>query len=285
MEKKDGMMIISGMYTPLITPFKDNQVDAEALRFQIKRQESAQVAGLVVLGTTGEAHSLSSREKECVLAIARESSLPLIVGGTEAVKEADALLVAPPAYIRPTQEGLYRFFSKVAASCDLPIILYNIPSRACCNIEVKTIEQLAKIDNVVAIKECNYQQAGSRVLPLLCGDDQSLLSMMALGAVGAIASTANIVPKQMVELVSYCLANDFEKARELYYKLLPLFYAAGCETNPIPCKAMMNLLGLRAGEPRFPLTPCSKQDELRELLWKLGYLANREELHKPIACC
>ncbi|MCH9704306.1 MAG: dihydrodipicolinate synthase family protein, partial [Chlamydiae bacterium] len=180
---------------------------------------------------------------------------------------------------------IYQYYCQIAAKSDIPIIVYNIPSRCGINIEPQTLERLAKIDTIVALKECNSAQARLGPLTLLCGDDVSLLSMMALGGKGAIASTANFVPKKMVQLIDLCLGNDFNTARSLYYELLPLFEAGGWESNPIPCKMMMDLLGLEAGVPRFPLLECTKEDELRRLLWKLGYLADRDGSPKPTANC
>lgn len=289
-------MTFSGIYTPLITPFKGDQINEAALRQQIERQEEAGVSGLVVLGTTGEAAALSDEEKERILSIAAESSLQLIVGCSgsstkkiiEAVSHfeaADALMISAPAYTRPTQEGIYQHFVAAATATDLPIIVYNIPSRSGVNIEPSTLEKLSLIDNIVALKECNRDQVRRGRLTLLCGDDASILSMMALGAQGAIASSANIIPAEMVRLVQLCLANDFEAARTLFYQLLPLFEAGSWESNPIPCKAMMDLLGLEAGEPRLPLLPCTKIEELRRLLCKLGYLEAVDASRKPIASC
>jgi len=276
-------MTFAGLYTPLITPFKENRLDEEGLIANIKRQEEAGVSGLVLFGTTAEAQTLSSPEQERILEIARDSSLPLIIGCNEAstqrvvervsrLKNVQGLMISAPCYIRPTQDGLYQHFAAAAGATDLPIIIYNNPVRAAVNIEPCTLERLAKIENIVALKECHAAQASASALNLLCGNDDAILSMMAIGAQGAIAATANIIPREMVAFVKACLEGDFEIARQWHYRLLPLFQMGGWESNPIPCKAAMNLMGFAAGEPRLPLLRCTKEKEIEEVLWKLGFL-------------
>ena len=277
-------MTFKGLYTPLITPFLNDTLDEEGLGINIKRQEEAGVAGLVILGTTAETPTLLKEEKARILEIASESSLPQIVvcthpstqGLVEMVKNSkghDALMISAPVYNKPTQEGLYQHFAAAAKATDLPIILYNIPSRTSINIDPTTIARLAKIDNIVAIKECNVDQVAQVLdidIDVLSGEDSAILSMMAMGAKGAVAATANIVPHQLQALVQACLEHDFQNARKIHSMLMPLFRAASWETNPIPCKAAMDILGYPAGSPRLPLLPCTKRTELEEVLCKLG---------------
>ncbi len=276
-------MTFAGLYTPLITPFKENHLDEEGLQTHIKRQEEAGVSGLVLFGTTAEIQTLTDHEQQRILDIAKESFLPIIIGCNEAstqrlvekvsrVKNVQGLMISAPCYSRPTQEGLYQHFAAAARATDLPIIVYNNPVRAAVNIEPRTLERLAKVENIVAVKECHPAQASAYALNLLCGNDDAILSMIAMGAQGAIASTANIIPAEMVAFVKSCLEGDFEIAREWHYRLLPLFQMGGGESNPIPCKAAMNLMGFAAGEPRLPLLPSTKVKEIEEVLWKLGFL-------------
>lgn len=276
-------MICSGLYTPLITPFVHNKLDLEGLKKNIQRQKEAKVAGIVALATTSETPTLTEEEKESILQICQDSQMPLIIGcshsSTEALiqklpdyKMADALLISPPTYNKPTQEGLYQHFAKISEKTSLPIILYNIPSRTSVNIEPTTIGRLVKIANIIGIKECNILQAVEVIqtnIPLLAGDDAWILPLIALGARGAIAAAANVVPYELNTLVQAALHQDFEKARALHSKLFPLFQAGSWESNPIPYKAAMNLMGLPAGEPRLPLLPFSDLPKLEKVLWTL----------------
>lgn len=272
-------MICSGLYTPLITPFRDNKLDEEGLKQNIARQKVC--TGIVALGTTGETPTLTENEKTRILEIAKESGQTLIVGcshsSTEALLEqvqhyemADALLVASPAYNKPTQEGLYRHFSMVAEKSPKPIILYNIPGRTSVNIEPETIARLK--DKVIGIKECNILQAPTTIatgVPVLAGDDAWILPLIALGAKGAIAAGGNVVPEQLNALVELALDGDYETAREIHFKLLPLFKAGSWESNPIPYKGMMELMGLPSGDPRMPLLPFSDKTRLQKVLCAL----------------
>jgi len=282
-----------GVLTAIITPFRqDYELDIEGLKENVNFQIESGVNGLVVLGTTGEAPTISEEEKNVVIKTVIDTSngkLPVIVGvGTYSTKEtikqakkakdlgADGLLIVAPYYNKPTQEGLYLHFKTISEAVDLPIIIYNIPSRTGVNIEVQTLARLSQFNNIVAVKEASgsivqvmdiIESLGDRYT-ILSGDDNLTLPMMALGAKGVISVISNILPKPLVEMVNYALNGNFDKAKELHYKLLPLFKAAFIETNPIPIKTMMNLVGMKAGPCRLPLSPMLPQnlEKLKKVL-------------------
>ncbi|MFN0065195.1 MAG: 4-hydroxy-tetrahydrodipicolinate synthase [Chlamydiales bacterium] len=268
-------MTCSGLYTALITPFKNDRLDEEGLRSMMQRQRSAKVAGVVALGTTAETPTLSQREKERILQIVREEkgSLQLIVNcgcnstweTLEKVEtiEADFLLIAPPAYNKPEQEGLYRHFSMLAERTKTPIILYNHPGRTGVNLTPEIVARLAQFPTIVGIKECsgNIIQAMEYIesgLAILSGDDALILPLILVGGKGAIASSGNLIPFELEELVAFALAGDLTRSLEIQRRFLPLFKAGGLESNPIPLKAALQYLQLPSGEPRLPLTPLSK---------------------------
>jgi len=275
-------MTCSGVYTALVTPFDSTgKVDIEGFRLHIQRQNEAGASGLVVLGTTGEAATLTHPEKEALLKAAKEeaNSLSLMVGcGTysttqtieniqwAADKGCDCALVVSPFYNKPTQEGLFSHYAAICRASPIPIVLYNNPSRTGCNMSLEAIKRIADLPCVIGIKECSggVQQAGELIafakqkrpdFSILCGDDILTLPMMALGADGVISGGANLIPKEMVMLVEACRQGEFKKAREIHHNLLPLFNALSVESHPIPLKAALQLAGLPSGEPRLPLTP------------------------------
>lgn len=284
----------SGLYTALITPFKEGEVDEEGLRLLIQRQKSHGVAGIVLAGTTGEAPTLSAQEKELIIRIGKEEAgpLPLIVGtGSNATNVtientqraadlgADCALVVSPYYNKPTQEGLYQHFKAVAENCPIDLLIYNIPSRTGVNIHTSTLRKIAELPHVVGVKHSSedLSQAADIVaeiktafphFSLLCGDDAHTLPMMALGADGVVSGGSNLFSQEMLSLVSACQREDFVTARALHYQLLPLFKAASLETNPIPIKAALEMVGLPAGAPRLPLNTLSPQnrEKLQEVL-------------------
>lgn len=294
-------MTWSGLYTALITPFKEEKLDEEGLRQNIRTQRASGVDGLVLLGTTGEVATLTEKEKEQILLIGREEAgeLPLIVGtganctqttieNTQKAAEygADSALVIAPYYNKPTQEGLYLHFKAISENSPIDLIIYNIPGRTAVNIEIETLKRISELPNVVGVKESsgNLGQVSEIVsqikrdspnFSLLAGDDSLTLPIMSMGGDGAISGMCNLVPKKMQELVTACLDHDFTYARKVHYELLPLFKAASLETNPIPLKAAMALCGLPAGEPRLPLSPLSSAnlEKLKETLeWSKKFL-------------
>jgi 4-hydroxy-tetrahydrodipicolinate synthase len=263
----------------------------EALRENVRFQIENGVHGLVPLGTTGESPTIREEERKLIIKTVVDevnSKIPVIVGtGTYSTEEAvrlskeaqdlgaDGLLVVAPYYNKPTQEGLYLHFKAISEAVDLPIIVYNIPGRTGVNVEVQTLVRLSQFDNIVAVKEASGNLAqvmdiiealGDRIT-VLSGDDNLTLPIMALGGKGVISVISNLLPKPMVEFVEAALKGDFKKAKELHYHLLPLFKAAFIETNPIPIKTMMNLVGMKAGPCRLPL--CNMQPHNLEKVKKI----------------
>lgn len=274
-------MRFSGAYTALATPFaKDGSLDEPALRRLIRMQLAAGISGLVPCGSTGEAATLTHEEWRRVIELALEESqghVPVIAGvGTNATWKAlelareaetlgaDALLVLVPYYNKPTQEGIFRHFQAVARGTRLPVILYNIPGRTAVNVLPHTLARIAKAcPNVVAVKEAaaSLDQASEMLslLPppfsVLSGEDSLTLPILLAGGTGVISVVGNIAPKETSELVKSWLSGNFKKAQKLHLKMLPLIKALFIETNPIPVKAALELLGVCRGEPRLPLTP------------------------------
>lgn len=292
------MIRLQGVFTALITPFRNGAVDWDALRELIEQQIRGRVAGIVPVGTTGESPTLSCEEHLEVIRFAVEAAAHrcLIVAGTganstaEAVHltreakaiGADATLQVTPYYNKPTQEGLYRHFSTVADEVGLPVVLYNVPGRTGVPIAEATVARLAANPLVVAIKEA----AGSvdRVsairdmcdLTVLSGDDSLTLPMMAVGASGVVSVSSNIIPLQMTEMVEAALAGDFVRAREYHRKYYALFRDQFIETNPVPIKAALAMAGLIAEEYRLPLCELSAEhrEKLAATLKRCGILAS-----------
>ncbi|ADG13559.1 dihydrodipicolinate synthase [Methanocaldococcus infernus ME] len=289
--------MFEGVYPAIITPFKAGEIDYDGLRENINFLIENGVDGLVVVGTTGESPTLSHEEHKKVIEKAVEfvdGRVKVIAGaGSNSTREAielsvfaedvgaDAVLSITPYYNKPTQEGLKRHYSEIAKSINIPIVIYNLPSRTGVNIEIKTLKELSEeFSNIVAIKEANPDL--SRVsetilntnLTVLSGNDELTLPILALGGKGVISVVANIMPKEMVELVRSALNGDFERARELHYKLYPLMKVLFIETNPIPVKTALNLLGRPAGELRLPLCEMSEEHrrELEKVLKDLNLL-------------
>ena len=284
-----------GLYTALITPFdKQGNLDEQGFRENIQYQLDNQVNGLVVLGTTGESPTLAEQETKRIIEIAREeikNQTPLIVGtGSYSTKQtvektcvaeefgADGVLVITPYYNKPTQEGLYLHFKEIARSTSLPIILYNHPGRCGNAITIQTMKRLAEIPNIVGVKEItgsiehlnNLIQAFQIDFPnfaILSGDDNVTFTFLANGAHGVVSVASNLIPNTMKEFIDLCASEDFVSARKLHNQLLPLFNALNIETNPIPIKAVMNLLGFASGACRLPL--CDLQQENRDKLEKV----------------
>jgi 4-hydroxy-tetrahydrodipicolinate synthase len=287
-------MRFAGSYVALVTPFgTDGRLDEDALRRLVRRQLRAGTAGLVPCGSTGEAATLSHEEYRLVITLTIAESLgtlPVIAGvGTNATAKAvelareaeslgaDALLVLAPYYNKPTQEGLYQHFRAVARSTRLPVVVYNIPGRTAVNILPQTLLRIAAdCPNVAAVKEASGSLdqvseivAGApRGFAVLSGDDSLTVPMMAVGAAGVISVVANVAPKQTAAMCAAAQGGDFQKARALHRKLFPLVKALFVETNPIPVKAALGMMGLCGGTPRLPLTsltPGSRALVRREL--------------------
>lgn len=275
----------TGCGTALLTPFKDGKVDLEAFAATVDRQVRAGVHFLVPLGTTGETPCLDDEEKVRLLEVAREHSagLPLLVGcGSNSLQGtlhnidllsshgADAFLVVVPFYNKPTQEGMFEYFRTVAGYAGKPVVIYNVPGRTGSNITAATTLRLAReTGNIIGIKEAsgNYSQICEIIagcpegFSVLSGNDDETLSLMASGAHGVISVASNIAPAQMAALVDALAKDDLVAARRLHYALAPLFRACFVESNPIPAKAAMGLLGLMENSLRLPLVKASEKTE------------------------
>ena len=248
------------------------------------RQVEAGVHFLVPLGTTGETPCLEESEKERILEITMEhrKNLPVVVGGgsnsllhtTESIRRLekyspDAYLIVVPYYNKPTQKGLYEYFKAVAGSTDKAIVLYNVPGRTGLNMTAETTLRLAEIPNIVAVKEAsgNYAQISEIIrnapegFNVLSGNDDETLSLMATGAKGIISVASNIVPAEMAALAEALLDGDMAEARRIHHRLSPLFRNCFIESNPIPVKSAMALMGLIENELRLPLVPASEHTE------------------------
>lgn len=290
--------MFSGSYVAIVTPFSKGKFDEKAMAELIEFQISNGTDGIVPCGTTGESATLSPQEHERVIAATIEivhKRVPVIAGTgsnstdeaiifTKHAKEAgaDGALLITPYYNKPPQEGLYRHFQSVAQAVDLPLILYNIPGRTSVNMLPATVARLSQIDSIVGIKEGSgsLQQVSEIIhrckagFLVLSGDDPLTLPMMAIGGKGVITVTANVAPRDMSEMVSAALSDDYDKARTLHYKLAPLFSALFLETNPIPVKTALAMMGKCGDEVRLPLTPLAKEfhPQLKEALRVTGVL-------------
>ncbi len=277
-----------GSLVALPTPFRDGQLDLEALRRLVDRQIEAGTSGLVPCGTTGEASTLSASEFEAILrAVVEESRgrVPVIAGtGSNSTAAAaarakraralgaDGALVVVPYYNKPTQPGLHAHFETVARESGLPIMLYDVPSRTGRALEVTTIARLAELPGIVALKDACadlaktsavLERVGDRLV-VLSGEDGLTWPMMALGARGAVGVTANVAPAEVAKLIAAAESGAMESARRYHFKLKPLSEALFLETNPIPVKAALAALGLIKDELRLPLV--SMSDEPRRKL-------------------
>ncbi|HTR63890.1 MAG TPA: 4-hydroxy-tetrahydrodipicolinate synthase [Candidatus Binataceae bacterium] len=268
-----------GALTAIITPFRDGAVDEPALRELIEWQIQSGIDGLVPCGSTGESATLSHAEHERVIKITIEQTrkrVPVVAGtGSNSTAEAirltasaremgaDGALLISPYYNKPTQEGIFRHYKTIATSVDLPLIAYNIPGRTGSNIAPETFARMAEVKNVVGVKEASGStEQTSDILRLtnhkftvLSGDDALTVPLMSIGARGVIATIGNVMPREMHDLAAAGLAGDFERARALHYKMLPLMRALFIETNPICVKQAMALMGKCCNELRLPLVP------------------------------
>lgn len=291
------MVDFKGLATALVTPFVDGEVDWKAFRNLVRRQVEAGVDFLVPLGSTAETPCLTDAEKVKILEIAREESngLPIVAGAgsnslTATVQNmrlldghgADAYLIVVPFYNKPTQEGLYQYFKAVAEETDRQVILYNVPGRTGTNMKTETTLRLVEIPNITAVKEASGDLAQiidiKRQAPegftVLSGNDDQTLPLMACGADGVISVASNVAPKQMKALTRAVAASDLKEAIRLNNSLMPLYHACFVESNPIPAKAALSLMGLCSDEMRLPLLPATggTRTLLADVLRKLQLL-------------
>lgn len=271
-----------GSIVAIVTPFRDGKIDEKAFRELIEFHIKNGTDGIVPCGTTGESATLSLDEHERLIELTIEAvnkRVPVIAGTgsnntaeavrlTKRAKEAgaDAALLITPYYNKPTQEGLYQHYKKVAEEVDIHIILYNVPGRTGVNMLPETVARLAEIKNIVGIKEAtgDLKQISDVInlcpkdFLLLSGDDFTVYPTLAIGGHGVISVVANVAPKDMADLCDSYFAGDLKKANDLHYKLLPLNTAMFYETNPIPVKTALSLMGKVTGEMRLPLCQMSE---------------------------
>lgn len=283
-----------GLGTALVTPFLSGKVDYDAYRTLVRRQAESEVDFLVPLGSTAETPCLTDEEKVEIMKITKSESAgkPVIAGvGANSYAAtvrnmrvlddcgADAYLIVTPFYNKPTQEGLYQYFKAVASETDRKIVLYNVPGRTGINMKAETTLRLAEVPNIVAVKEASGDVAQiidiKRQAPdgftVLSGNDDQTLPLMASGIDGVISVVSNVVPDMMASLVKAVNDSDLQKAISLNNKLVPLYHACFAESNPIPVKAALSLMGLCADEMRLPLIPASEPTKalLKSLLQEL----------------
>lgn len=281
--------MFKGSIVAIVTPFKNGKVDEKKLRELIEFHIKNGTKGIVPCGTTGESPTLTNEEHDRVIEICIEAAnkrVPVIAGtGSNSTQEAiertqhaakagaDASLQVSPYYNRPSQEGLYQHFKAIAESADIPIILYNIAGRTGVNIEPETVARLAHdCKNIVGVKEASGSLDQASTTKMLCpksfqliaGDDSLTLPIMAVGGIGIISVVANIVPADVAALCNAFEKGDIKKAQEIHYKLLPLIKAMFYETNPVPVKTAMGLLGMCDPEIRLPI--CKMSDKNLERL-------------------
>jgi 4-hydroxy-tetrahydrodipicolinate synthase len=287
------MSMFHGVITALVTPFRDDAVDEAALRRLVDEQIAGGVDGLVPVGTTGESPTLTFEEHVRVIKVVVEAAkkrVPVIAGtGSNSTREAielsqaareagaDGLLLVTPYYNKPGQDHLYRHFKAVVDAVPLPSVVYNVPGRTACDLLPETLVRLCELPQIVAIKEATgsavratqiIARLGDR-LTVLSGEDTVTFPLYALGARGVISVVSNVAPVDMAGMWDAVAAGDWLRARQLHYKLLPLSEGLFVETNPIPVKAALAMMGRMADELRPPLYPLAA--------------ANREKLRSTLA--
>ena len=290
--------MFTGVITALVTPFKNDRLDEEALRRLVEEQIAGGVDGLVPTGTTGESPTLDHEEHLRVIQVVVEAAkkrVPVIAGtGSNSTREAielsegarrvgaDGLLLVTPYYNKPGQEHLFRHFEAIVKAARLPSILYNVPARTGCDLLPETIARLAELPEIVGIKEATgtVQRASQIIarlgdrLAILSGDDPIALPLYAVGGRGVISVLGNVAPALTSAMWDAFAAGDLKKARELHYRLLPRAEGLFVETNPVPVTAALAMMGRISEEIRPPLYPLAPQyrDKLRGQLRDLGLL-------------
>jgi 4-hydroxy-tetrahydrodipicolinate synthase len=290
--------MFKGSIVAIVTPFKGGKIDEEGYRELIEFQIENGTSAIVPSGTTGESATLNMEEHARVIDIAVEAvnkRVPVIAGtGGNSTSEAieltahakkvgaDATLQVTPYYNKPTPEGLYQHFKAIADAVPLPQVLYNVPGRTSVNMLPETVARLAELPEVVAIKEASgslgqmaeiVKLAGDKIT-LLSGDDNVTLPVLAIGGTGVISVVANIVPKDTADMITAWEEGNVDRARALFFKLLPLCQAMFYETNPIPVKTSLALMGKIVGELRLPLVPISPAngEKLKKALKDYGLI-------------
>jgi 4-hydroxy-tetrahydrodipicolinate synthase len=295
--KKEAAML-KGSIVAIVTPFKKGKVDEKAFGDLIEWHIAQGTNAIVPCGTTGEASTLDYKEHYRVIDIAVKivnGRVPVVAGtGANSTDEtieiteharksgADAALLVTPYYNKPTQEGLYRHYKMVAEKVDIPIVLYNVPGRTAVNMLPPTVARLAEIKNIIAIKEATgdmkqvsevIRLCGDRMI-VISGDDFTTLPLLALGGKGVISVSANVMPKEVSQMCSFWMKGQHDKARALHYKLEPLNASMFIETNPIPVKTALAMMGKIQEEFRMPLCEMapSNKEKLKKVLTDLKLL-------------
>ncbi len=284
-----------GSMTALVTPFRNGRFDEAAYRSLIEFQIAAGIDGVVPCGTTGESATLSHEEHDRVVEVCIEQvagRVPVVAGAgsnstaealrlTRHAKEAgaSAALLITPYYNKPTQEGLYRHYTAVADAVDIPLVVYNVPSRTGTDILPETLARLAAHPRIVAVKEATGSLARASEIHLACGerlailsgDDFTFLPLLEVGGQGVISVVSNVAPADMAGLYDAFASGDHVRARELHYRLYPLMKAMFLETNPGPAKTALAMMGKISGELRLPLAPMSEKNREALALVLAGY--------------
>lgn len=290
--KKNKKTVFRGAATALITPFVDGEVDYASLERLIEYQIENGIDALLINGTTGESATLTEQEKREIIAFTVrcvKKRVPVIAGtGSNSTKKAirlsefasdvgaDAILVVTPYYNKASRDGLITHYEAIADSVDVPLIIYNVPSRTGLDIPLDVFYTLSKHKNIVAVKEASGSISSvsgiiercSGALDVYSGNDDMILPSLSLGALGVISVASNYLPREISELCRLYFDGKVNEARALQLKLLPLIRALFCEVNPIPIKALMSRYGHCKEEYRLPLTPLSK--DKKDLLFKIS---------------
>lgn len=291
--------MFSGAIVAIVTPFKKGKVDERSLRELIEFQIKNGTDGIVPCGTTGESSTLSHEEHDRVIEItidAVKKRVPVLAGtGSNSTDEAlrltkhaheagaDGALMVCPYYNRPTQEGLYQHFKIIAESIPIPIVPYNIPSRTGVNLMPETVARLAKISNIVGIKEASGSLKQMQDVINLCGEKFDVLSgddfftfpLLSIGGRGVISVVSNIVPADMAAMIDAFAAGDIKKAKALHHRLVPLIDALFIETNPVPVKAALSMMGKISYDVRLPMYKMSESnyEKLRTVMKNYGLIS------------
>ena len=286
-----------GAFVAIVTPFIDGKLDEQGLQDLIEFQIAGGTHGIVPCGTTGESATMSHAEHHRVVELTIKTvagRVPVLAGTgsnstsesielTRAAKEAgaDGALMITPYYNKPSQEGLYQHFKAVAEAVDIPIILYNVPSRTAVNMLPETVARCAAIPNIVGVKEAtadlNQISQIIRLCPkdfaVMSGDDFTSMPTVMIGGTGVISVTSNVAPKDMAAMMDAALAGDIARAQELHYKLLPLMQAMFIDTTPVPAKTSLAMMGkIKSGLPRLPLYKMNEgnEEKLKKVLAAYG---------------
>ncbi len=290
--------MFKGVMPALVTPFDhDGSIDRDGYRENVRYVEEGGVTGVVTCGTTGESATLSTAEHKELIDLTVECSNVPVIAGTGSNNTAEAVeltayakdagaagsLLISPYYNKPNNQGLIKHFTKISESVNFPLILYNVPSRTGQDMPLEVILELAKLDNIVGIKDASgdfdkiYQiieNTGDEDFLVYSGEDALTFPMLTVGGSGVISVAANVVPSRMVRMYDAAMSNDIVTARKIHYEILPLIRALFLETNPIPVKRAMELIGKAGGALRLPLSSLSQENDqiLKDSLEKLGVL-------------